>query len=49
MVKGTKTEEVIDKILRINQKLRLKAREVTLDMPGSMKLIVNDDSLMQCR
>lgn len=39
MVKGTKSEEVIDKILKLNRKLRLKVKEVTLDMAGSMKLI----------
>ena len=39
MIKGTKSEEVIEKILKINREIRLKAKEVTLDMAGSMKLI----------
>lgn len=39
IIKGTKSEEVIDKILKINRKLRQKVKEITLDMAGSMKLI----------
>ena len=33
------SEEEIDKILKINRNLRLKVKEITLDMAGSMKLI----------
>ena len=39
IIKGTKSDEVIDKILKINRNLRLKVKEITLDMAGSMKLI----------
>ena len=39
IIKGTKSHEVIDKILKINRNLRLKVKEITLDMAGSMKLI----------
>ncbi|MCQ4140802.1 transposase [Chryseobacterium sp. EO14] len=39
IIKGTKNEEVIDKILKINRNVRLKVKEITLDMAGSMKLI----------
>lgn len=39
IIKGTRSEEVIDKILKINRELRLKVKEITLDMAGSMKLI----------
>ena len=39
IIKGTKSEEVIDKILKINRELRLTVKEITLDMAGSMKLI----------
>ena len=37
--KEQKSDEVIDKILKINRNLRLKVKEITLDMAGSMKLI----------
>lgn len=39
IVKGTKSEEVIDKITKISRNARLKVKEITLDMAGSMKLI----------
>lgn len=39
IIKGTKSEEVIDKILKISRNTRLKVKEITLDMAGSMKLI----------
>lgn len=39
IIKGTRSEEVIDKILKINRELRLKVKEITLDMAGSMMLI----------
>ena len=39
IIKGTRSEEVIDKILKINRELSLKVKEITLDMAGSMKLI----------
>lgn len=39
IVKGTKSEEVIDKIMKISRNVRLKVKEITLDMAGSMKLI----------
>lgn len=39
IIKGTKSEETIDKLLKIDRKLRLKVKEVTLDMAGSMKLV----------
>lgn len=39
VVKGTRSEDVIDKLLKISRKLRQKVNEITLDMAGSMKLI----------
>ncbi|MFY1047440.1 ISAon1 family transposase [Chryseobacterium sp. GP-SGM7] len=39
VIKGTRSEDVIDKLLKISRKLRQKVKEVTLDMAGSMKLI----------
>ena len=39
IIKGTKSEEVIDRLLKINRKIRLNVKELTLDMAGSMKLI----------
>lgn len=39
IVKGTKSEDVIDKIMKISRHVRLKVKEITLDMAGSMKLI----------
>lgn len=40
MVKGTKSDEVIDIVKRIPMKLRQHVEEVTLDMASSMNLIV---------
>ena len=39
IIKGTKSETVIDYLIKISRKLRLKVQEITLDMAGSMKLI----------
>lgn len=39
IIKGIKSEEVIQKIVQISRKSRLNVKEVTLDMAGSMKLI----------
>ena len=39
IIKGTKSETVIGNLLKINKKLRLNVKEITLDMAGSMKLI----------
>ncbi|MGQ8337490.1 ISAon1 family transposase [Sunxiuqinia sp. A32] len=39
MVKGTKSETVIDVLLQIPKKLRNKVEEITLDMAGSMNQI----------
>lgn len=39
IIKGTKSQEITEKILKINRKLRRKVKEITLDMAGSMKLI----------
>ena len=39
IIKGTKSETVIGNLLKINRKLRLNVKEITLDMAGSMKLI----------
>jgi len=39
IIKGTKSENVIEKLLKIGRKLRQKVKEITLDMAGSMKLI----------
>ena len=39
IIKGTKSENVIEKLMKIGRKLRHKVKEVTLDMAGSMKLI----------
>jgi transposase len=40
MVKGTKSESVIDVLLQIPKRLRDKVEEITLDMASSMNLIV---------
>ena len=40
MVKGTKSESVIEILKKIPRRLRDKVEEVTLDMAGSMNLIV---------
>ena len=39
IIKGTKSETVIENLFRMNRKLRLNVKEITLDMAGSMKLI----------
>ncbi|REC39923.1 transposase, partial [Candidatus Chryseobacterium massiliense] len=39
MIKGTKSEEVTDRLLKISRKIRQKVKEITLDMEGSMKFI----------
>ncbi|WP_051884401.1 ISAon1 family transposase [Chryseobacterium luteum] len=39
IIKGTRSDTVIGNLLKINRKSRLKVKEVTLDMAGSMKLI----------
>lgn len=39
IIKGTKSEIVIEYLLKISRKGRLNVREITLDMAGSMKLI----------
>ena len=39
IIKGTKSETVTENLLKINRKLRLNVKEITLDMAGSMKLI----------
>ena len=40
MIRGTKTDEVVDVLLKMSEGLRKCVREVTLDMAGSMNLIV---------
>ena len=39
IIKGTKSDIVIKHLSKISSKLRKKAKEITLDMAGSMKLI----------
>lgn len=39
IIKGTISDTVIEYLLKINRKLRLNVKEITLDMAGSMKLI----------
>lgn len=39
IIKGTKSDNVIGYLLKINKKLRLNVKGITLDMAGSMKLI----------
>lgn len=39
IIRGTKSEIVIDHLFKISRKERLKVQEITLDMAGSMKLI----------
>lgn len=39
IIKGTKSEIVIEHLFKISRKRRLKVREITLDMASSMKLI----------
>jgi len=40
MIKGTKSETVIEKLLHIPERLRKRVVEITLDMAGSMRQIV---------
>ncbi|WP_418236070.1 ISL3 family transposase [Elizabethkingia anophelis] len=40
IVKSTKSDLVISQLFKINRKLRNKVKEITLDMVGTMKLIV---------
>lgn len=42
VVKGTKSEDVIEHFRKIPQKLRKQVKEITLDMSGSMKLIAKN-------
>ncbi|MDN3607081.1 transposase, partial [Kaistella yonginensis] len=39
IIKGTKSEIVIEHLFKISRKERLKVQEITLDRAGSMKLI----------
>lgn len=39
IIKGTKSDVVIEHLSKISSKLRRKVKEITLDMAGSMKLI----------
>ncbi|WP_449384920.1 transposase [Chryseobacterium aureum] len=39
IVKGTRSEVVIEHLLKIDRRQRMMVKEVTLDMAGSMKLI----------
>ncbi|REC59034.1 DDE transposase [Chryseobacterium pennae] len=39
IVKGTRSSIVIEHLLKINRKLRMMVKEISLDMAGSMKLI----------
>lgn len=39
IIRGTQSNTVIEYLLKINKKLRLNVKEITLDMAGSMKLI----------
>lgn len=39
IIKETKSDTVIEHLQKIDRKLRLKVKEITLDMAGSMKLI----------
>jgi transposase len=39
VIKGTRSETVIENLFKINRNQRLRVKEVTLDMAGSMKLI----------
>jgi len=40
MVRGTKSDEVVDVLLKMSEGLRKRVKEVTLDMAGSMNQIV---------
>ena len=39
IIRGTQSESVTENLLKINRKVRLHVKEITLDMAGSMKLI----------
>ena len=39
IIKGTKSEIVIENLFKISRKRRIKVREITLNMAGPMKLI----------
>ncbi|CAH0168413.1 hypothetical protein SRABI04_01192 [Chryseobacterium sp. Bi04] len=39
IIKGTQSDIVIEHLLKIDRKLRIRVEEITLDMAGSMKLI----------
>lgn len=39
IIKGTRSEYVVENLLKINRRSRLRVKEITLDMAGSMKLI----------
>lgn len=39
IIKGTQSDNVIEHLTKIPRKLRLRVKEITLDMAGSMKLI----------
>lgn len=39
VIKGTQSERVIEHLLKMDRKYRLKVKEITLDMAGSMRLI----------
>ncbi|MFY1045942.1 ISAon1 family transposase [Chryseobacterium sp. GP-SGM7] len=39
VIRGTKSETVIEHLLKLSRKTRMKVKEITLDMAGSMKLI----------
>jgi hypothetical protein len=45
IVAGTKTEQVIEQVSKINLKDRQAVIEITLDMANSMKLIAKNVSL----
>ena len=40
MIKGTRSETIIERLLHIPERVRKKVREITLDMAGSMSMIV---------
>lgn len=40
MIKGTMSETIIEKLLHIPERVRKKVKEITLDMAGSMSMIV---------
>ena len=40
MIKGTRSETIIEKLLHIPERVRRKVKEITLDMAGSMSMAV---------